>query len=88
MSAQLLPPNRTALEAALADILTIDLDPSVIRTLWDSDRCPSSLLPWLAWAVSVDSWELANTDADRRALIRRSIELHRHKGTAWAAEEA
>lgn len=88
MSAQLLPPNRTPLEAALADTLTLGLDPSVIRTLWDADRCPASLLPWLAWALSVDGWELADTDADRRALIRHSIELHRHKGTAWAVEEA
>jgi len=33
-------------------------------------------------------WNLCNTDAERRALIKRAIELHRYKGTKWAVAES
>jgi P2-related tail formation protein len=33
-------------------------------------------------------WKLATTDADRRALIKRAIELHKYKGTIWGVVEA
>ena len=88
MSAALLPPNRTPLEAAIADATTLTADPSAIAKLWSADDCPAALLPWLAWALSVDGWELTDTDSERRALIKTSIDLHRHKGTVWAVEEA
>lgn len=88
MSAALLPPNRTQLEAAIADATAFTVDPSAIAKLWSADDCPAALLPWLAWALSVDGWELADTEAERRALIKTSIDLHRHKGTVWAVEEA
>ncbi|MCL6262175.1 phage tail protein I [Craterilacuibacter sp. RT1T] len=88
MSARLLPPNRTPLEAAVANATDFDADPSVIAKLWSADDCPAALLPWLAWSLSVDGWELADNEAERRALIKTSIDLHRHKGTVWAVEEA
>lgn len=33
-------------------------------------------------------WFLAFTEEQRRALIRRAIELHRYKGTPWSVKEA
>lgn len=88
MSRHLLPPNRTPLEAALADATTFDLDPTPLRYLADSTRCPAALLPWLAWAMSVDGWDEAMAEQPRRELLRRSVEIHKHKGTAGAVRRA
>lgn len=88
MSRHLLPPNRTQLEAALADATTFDLDPTPLRYLADSTRCPAALLPWLAWAMSVEGWDEAIAEQPRRQLLRRSIEIHKHKGTAGAVRRA
>lgn len=84
----LLPPNRTRLEAALSATLAPQVAPDVLRSLLIAADCPANILPWLAWERRVDGWEYAITEADQRALIRDSIELHRHKGTAWAVETA
>ncbi|MEW4338491.1 phage tail protein I [Chromobacterium vaccinii] len=87
MSRHLLPPNRTALEAALADTLVLDLDPSILRGLADSARCPAALLPWLAWERSVEQFAAAKTEAQQRALIASSVEVHRRKGTISAVRQ-
>ena len=77
-SADLLPPNSTALERALAEAGSPrDINPEVIRTLWSAEHCPPECLPYLAWSLSVDFWELATTDAQRRELIRGAIQWHR-----------
>lgn len=52
---------------------------------------PAALLPYLAEHYSVtgyDGWLIATTEAERRALILRAIELHFRKGTPWAVKEA
>ncbi|MGC0151882.1 phage tail protein I [Chromobacterium vaccinii] len=87
MSRHLLPPNRTALEAALADALALELDPSALRGLADSARCPAAVLPWLAWERSVEQFDAAKTDEERRALIASSVDVHRHKGTIAAVRQ-
>lgn len=84
----LLPPNRTRLEAALSGALAPKVAPDVLRSLLISADCPANVLPWLAWERHVDGWEYAITEADQRALIKDSIELHRYKGTPWAVETA
>ncbi|GLR13264.1 hypothetical protein GCM10007907_20540 [Chitinimonas prasina] len=84
MSARLLPPNSTPLERALANVLPSGLDPEGLRKLWNADACPAAFLPFLAWAMSVDGWDAATTEAQQRALIRGSAALHRRKGTVWA----
>lgn len=33
-------------------------------------------------------WKLAKTEADRRALVKKAIELHRYKGTPYGIKEA
>ncbi|WP_240332504.1 phage tail protein I [Pseudomonas aeruginosa] len=58
MSMPLLPRNATELEQlaaqALADIQRV---PIPLRTLWNPSTCPVPLLPYLAWAFSVDRWD-------------------------------
>ncbi|CAE6841806.1 hypothetical protein R69746_06959 [Paraburkholderia aspalathi] len=84
----LLPPNATTLEKRAATALAaIDALPIPIRDYWNPDRCPSALLPYLAAEVSVDGWELAESDDARRALIKSAIALHQKRGTPWAIRE-
>ncbi|MFM2091074.1 MAG: hypothetical protein RLZZ127_1563 [Planctomycetota bacterium] len=85
MSETLLPPSATAQERAL-DLATARVgDVSVpLRTLWDPDTCPASLLPWLAWALAVDAWDPAASESVKRQAIRDSVSVHRRKGTAGA----
>jgi phage tail P2-like protein len=81
---QLLPHNSTPLERALATAGDLGVDPEIIRGVADSARCPVDFLPWLAWAMSVEGWDAAETEEQQRALIRQSIPIHKHKGTVGA----
>lgn len=54
------------------------------------DQVDASALPHLAWQFSMldePAWALAETDEQRRALIKSSIGLHRHKGTPSAIRQ-
>lgn len=85
----LLPPNATkaerALEAATARLADM---PVPVRELWNPDACPLELLPWLAWAYSVDQWESSWTETQKRAVVRNALFVHRYKGTLGAMERA
>lgn len=85
MNSTLLPPSSTAwmrsTEAATARLSGITV---AIRTLWTPTACPIDLLPYLAWALSVDRWD-KDWPAERKiAVIQRSYWLHRRKGTRAA----
>lgn len=85
----LLPHNATAQERALSEAVSrISAVPVPIRDIWDADTCPPHLLAWLAWAFSVDQWDSTWTDSQQREFIKRSIEIHRYKGTIGAVREA
>jgi phage tail P2-like protein len=62
--------------------------PTPLRELWDADSCPDALLPWLAWAYSLDEWNAGWTPAQQRAAIKQSVAVHRYKGTIGAVREA
>ncbi|WP_321815691.1 MULTISPECIES: phage tail protein I [unclassified Paraburkholderia] len=84
----LLPPNATTLEKRTAAALAVvDNLPTMAREYWNPDTCPAVLLPYLAAEVSVDGWELAESDEARRALIKGAIQLHQKRGTPWAVRE-
>ena len=85
---KLLPPNATPLERALATAGAMPHTPEEIRKLWNPTTCPLALLPWLAWAWSVDEWDLAWSEAQQRAMVASSVKLHKKKGTTWAVREA
>ncbi|WP_320179663.1 phage tail protein I [Roseovarius pacificus] len=83
----LLPHNATPQESAIDDAVSRigDIGPGV-REVWSPERCPSNLLPWLAWAFSVDQWEPDWTDDQKRATIRAAIDVQRTKGTIGAVK--
>lgn len=58
--------------------------PVPLRTLWDPDACPSTLLPYLAWALSVDRWDASWSTEVKRGAIRQAYFIHRRKGTVAA----
>ncbi|MCA0418117.1 MAG: phage tail protein I [Proteobacteria bacterium] len=90
MMPDLLPENATHFERELAGLSTqLDaIDPVVIETLWDAWRCPTALLPWLAWALSVDVWEDGWPETVKRQAIADSPDYHRIKGSVKAVTSA
>ncbi|PKP99609.1 MAG: phage tail protein I [Alphaproteobacteria bacterium HGW-Alphaproteobacteria-13] len=80
----ILPPNSTALERAaeqaMARIGTFDVD--LPRRLWNPWTCPPDMLPWLAWGLSMDSWDANWPIEVRRARVAAAISIQRRKGTA------
>jgi len=52
------------------------------------DRVNASAFDLLAWQFHVEGYELAQSEIEKRNIIKRSIELHRYKGTVWAVREA
>ncbi|MFV3413229.1 phage tail protein I [Pseudomonas nitroreducens] len=83
MSSRLLPINSTPLERALADVQVADL-PVPLRELMDPQRCPVALLPYLAWAWSVDRWDPAWSETVKRKAVAAAFRIHQHKGTIAA----
>jgi phage tail P2-like protein len=60
----------------------------LLRAVWDPDSCPADLLPWLAFAFSVDVWNPEWPEETKREVILRSFEVHQKKGTRKAVETA
>ncbi|ABR85128.1 phage tail protein I [Pseudomonas aeruginosa] len=83
MSSRLLPNNSTVLERALASVLPSDL-PVPLRELMNPQRCPVELLPYLAWAWSVDRWDERWSEGVKRKAIAAAFHIHQHKGTIAA----
>ncbi len=85
MSDRLLPVGSSALEVAAAQAAAeINRVPVPLRTLWNASTCPVNLLPYLAWALSVDRWDFNWPEATRRSVIASSFFVHQHKGTISA----
>lgn len=90
----LLPPalrkdaSLRTLETLAARQAGIDLQTSV---LYDFAQVDASALIHLAEQLNVlgdAGWDLADTDAKKRALLREAIALHRIKGTPYAVKRA
>src|ERR1700756_3752122 len=83
----ILAPNATEYERALAsqvdNILNLDIP---IRKLWNPWECPENLLPYLAWALSVDIWDSSWDIQKRRSVVANAIYHHKIKGTLKAIE--
>ncbi len=89
MNETLLPPNAGAQERILEGIVAQGTDlPIPIRDLWKPASCPPELLPWLAWALSVDEWDSGWPDLIKRSVIEQSVAIHRKKGTVHAVRRA
>lgn len=89
MSNSLLPPNATLLERDIERIINQATDiPITIKTLWDPKLCPAELLPWLAWAYSVDQWMDSWPEQIKRQVINDAFVTHQYKGTPFAVQHA
>lgn len=86
----ILPPSSTPLERALdqESAVRIAALPSIVASLWNADTCPPALLPYLAWAMSVDEWNDGWGIEKKRAVIKESRYIHQHKGTLSAIKRA
>lgn len=89
MNSSLLPNNASPLEQNLAQTGSLtEQVPVPLRSLWQPDSCPAALLPYLAWAFSVDRWD-ENWPVDtKRQVIAASFYIHQHKGTIGALQRA
>ena len=83
----LLPPNATDAERALSIAVRPEI-PVPLRTLWNPYQCPANVLPWLAWALSVDEWSAEWPETTQRQTIAASISQHKIKGTVGAVKSA
>lgn len=87
--ASILPPHLSELErdldAAMARLAAIDIP---ISTLWNPHTCPVEVLPYLAWAMSVDTWRSDWPELIKRQVIAAAPDVHRIKGTRPALEMA
>lgn len=90
LARNLLPKNATKLERTAAALLLerVDRMPMLIDTLWTPQGCPVELLPFLAFAVSVDVWEETWPESVKREVIAAAPLVHRKKGTLAAVETA
>ena len=85
MVACLLPGNATELERLSAQALAqIERVPVPLRDLWNPDACPLELLPYLAWAFSVDRWSQSWPESAKRNAIKAAYFIHSRKGTIGA----
>lgn len=88
-ASSLLPPNASKLERDIEQVIASSLDlPLSISDLWDPFLCPLSLLPWLAWAYSVDQWADSWPESVKRQVVNDAFDIHRYKGTPYAVQQA
>lgn len=87
--ASILPFNSSALEVSIEDaVASARPDLSAIPILLSPETCPVELLPWLAWALSVDLWDAGWSEDAKRHVIGESVAVHRTKGTIGAVKRA
>ena len=82
MSSQL-PLNSTPLELAI-EAANYESTLTPLRSLYNADTCPEHLLPYLAWAWSVDRWNNGWSSEAKRSAIRSAYTVHARKGTIGA----
>ncbi|CCO22224.1 phage tail protein I [Maridesulfovibrio hydrothermalis] len=88
MSKSLLPPNASKLERDFSEVVARIGELHIpIDDLWNPETCPLGLLPYLAWALSVDVWDEDWPEDVKRAVVRESVAIHRIKGTPGAVEK-
>lgn len=85
----LLPPASTRLERSFASLAArVTGIGYPVEVLWDPANCPIDLLPWLAWAVSIDRWDGEWSAAEKRAAVAGAIAEQQRKGSRLSVEAA
>mgnify|MGYP006264793461 CR=1 FL=1 len=91
MTNSILPPNASKLERDIEELggkKRIDNVDVPVSKMWSPQDIPTKILPYLAWALSVDKWEDDWDDDIKRNVIAASVEVHRKKGTVGAVKKA
>ena len=84
----LLPVGASQLEKRAAECLQEAVTNNIpIEDLIDAKKCPVNLLPYLAWAFSVDRWEEYWPENIKRKAIEDAFSLHQKKGTVSAVRK-
>ncbi|GHB34084.1 hypothetical protein GCM10007094_23920 [Pseudovibrio japonicus] len=83
---QATPYMRAWLTAEIATLMVHS--PERIGDFWNPWKCPVELLPWLAWALSVDVWDEDWPEVIKRRVIASSPMVHRIKGSVQSTEDA
>lgn len=87
MSDDLLPNNATRLERNLSLMSERLFNvPIIVKQVWNVDEAPEDVLPWLAWALSVDDWDTTWTEEQKRSVIRNAPATQKIKGTLGAVQ--
>jgi len=87
----ILPDTATPLERALLSVelaSLAEIDISLISKIWNPHEVPLILLPWLAWALSVDVWDDNWPEKVKRRVVAATPMVHRLKGTRIAVERS
>ena len=85
MNNNMLPPSASGFMRSTETVTERLTDiPVDLRKLWNPDECPADLLPYLAWALSVDRWDKNWSEQTKRQVIKASWLVHRQKGTISA----
>jgi phage tail P2-like protein len=85
----LLPPNASPLERRLSSVAAdLERAKAPLDALWDAQRIPADMLPWLGWAVGVDHWHRRWSEQAKRDAIGEAIPIRRLRGTVWAVRRA
>ncbi|MFT7086973.1 MAG: phage tail P2-like protein [Rickettsiales bacterium] len=88
--------KNTLLPLNVTDLLK-DLESSSLRAtnlealnqyVLSPNQAPEHILPWLAFAVSVDDWSDNWSDEVKRNVIKASVGIHQIKGTIGALRSA
>ncbi|CNJ51511.1 phage tail fibers [Yersinia enterocolitica] len=87
MTDRLLPVGSSVLEVAAARACAeLENTPVPIRQLWNADTCPLPLLPYLAWAYSVDRWDEKWPEATKRGgevlAVRAQTQRHHWRNSS------
>lgn len=82
MSKGILPSSSSELEILASQALNkVERVSIPISQLYNADTCPADLLPYLAWAWSVDRWDPLWSTQTKRNVIKASYSVHKKKGT-------
>lgn len=91
----LMPPSITEDEKVSAAVLAIDPklrlaagEIGLLPILSRLDELPEAWLDLLAWQWHADAYDEALTIGQKRAIVRRTLIVHRYKGTPYAVKQA
>ncbi len=77
-----------ALARLIARLSKLPVDTPIVNLIDLVDASALASLGEQFHVMGVEGWNAAATDAARRKLLKKAVELHRHKGTPWAVAHA